>query len=232
VDLDPAQAHGNAPAALALIGDASATLRGVLAALPGDPAVEDGWVDRREAADREAAELGAPWAGLSAALESALGPGDVLTADNAMAGYNGAVGSVRLHAGSRFLFPTGFGTLGYALPAAIGAKLARPERRVAALLGDGGIMFTVAELATAAQLGVPLPVVVSVNGGYGEIRREMREEGFTPLGVDLDPPDLPGIATAMGGHGVALADAAGLPEALEDAFGRPGPTLITVPEPA
>jgi acetolactate synthase-1/2/3 large subunit len=230
IDIDPAQAHGNAAAEVALIGDAAAALRGLLESLGSGPSVEPHWIGRRADADREAAELGRAWAGVSAALESALGAGDVLAVDNAMAGYNGAVGAVRLHAGARFLFPTGFGTLGYALPAAIGAKLARPDRRVAALLGDGGIMFTVPELATAAQLGIPLPVVVSVNGGYGEIRKEMRELGFAPLGVDLDAPDLPAMARAMGGHGVALADAGGLGAALEEAFERRGPTLITVPE--
>jgi acetolactate synthase-1/2/3 large subunit len=140
------------------------------------------------------------------------------------------LGCTRLGAGSRFLFPTGLGTLGYALPAAIGAKLARPGRRVAAVLGDGGIMFTVQELATAAELGLSLPVVVSLNGGYGEIRREMIEQGFPPLGVDLAPVDLPAVARAMGCDGLALPDAGGLPDALEAAFERPRPTLITVPE--
>jgi thiamine pyrophosphate-dependent acetolactate synthase large subunit-like protein len=230
IDVDAAQAHGNAAADVALIGDAAATLRGLLDALGGDPPVDPGWIARRDAADRESAELGGPWAAVSAALESALRPGDVLVADNAMVAYNGAVGSTRLGAGSRFLFPTGFGTLGYALPAAIGAKLARPDRRVVGLLGDGGIMFTIQELATAAQLGIPLPVVVSVNGGYGEIRKEMNDLGFTPLGVELGVPDLPGVARAMGGHGVALEEAGGLPAALEEAFERPGPTLIAVPE--
>jgi thiamine pyrophosphate-dependent acetolactate synthase large subunit-like protein len=230
LDIDATQAHGNVPADVALIGDASATLRGLLGALAGDPPVEPGWIARREAADREAAELGAPWAAVCAALESALGAGDVLAADNAMVAYNAAAGSVRLGAGSRFMFPTGLGTLGYALPAAIGAKLARPDRRVVALHGDGGIMFTLQELATAAVLGIALPVVVSVNGGYGEIRREMHEAGFPPLAVDLPVPDLPGVARALGGHGVALADAGALGAELEAAFERPGPTVITVPE--
>jgi acetolactate synthase-1/2/3 large subunit len=231
VDIDPSQAHGNVAASVALIGDAAEILAAVLAQL-SPPRPEDGWLARREEADREAAELGRPWAAVAAALEAALSPGDVIAADNAMVAYNGLLAPMRLGAGSRFLFPTGFGTLGYALPAAIGAKLARPGQRVAAVLGDGGIMFTIAELATAAELKLPLPVVVSINGGYGEIRREMDELGFSPLGVELGAPDLPAVCRALGGHGVALADAGGLPEALEEAFERPGPTLIAVPEAA
>jgi thiamine pyrophosphate-dependent acetolactate synthase large subunit-like protein len=229
IDIDPAQVHGNVAADVALVGDAGPTLAALLERVPAAAAADD-WLARRAAIDREAAATGRRWAGVSAALEAALAPGDVLCADNAMVAYSGLLGSLRLAAGSRFLFPTGFGTLGYALPAAIGAKLGRPERRVAAVLGDGGIMFTLPELATAAELGIPLPVVVSLNGGYGEIRREMVEQDFPPLGVDLAPVDLPAAARALGGHGVALPDAGDLPDALEAAFARQGPTLITVPE--
>ena len=155
---------------------------------------------------------------------------EVADADNAMVAYNGLLGSLHLEAGSRFLFPSGFGTLGYALPAAIGAKLARPDRRVVAVHGDGGIMFTLPELASAAELGLPLPVVVSLNGGYGEIRREMVDQGIAPVAVDLGAPNLPAAARALGGHGEALTGTDQLVDALEAAFQRPGPTVITVPE--
>ena len=177
IDLDPAQAHGNVAAEVALIGDAGPTLAALLERA-ADVTADDEWLARRSAVDREAADTGRRWADVSEALEAALAPGDVLCADNAMVAYNGLLGSVRLGAGSRFLFPSGFGTLGYALPAAIGAKLGRPDRRVAAVHGDGGIMFTLPELATAAELELPLPIVVSLNGGYGEIRREMHRAGL------------------------------------------------------
>jgi len=231
VDIDAAQAHGNIPAGLALVSDAAVTLRLVLEQLdPGAPAPDPAWIERRAAADAETTELGRPWAGVATALEAVLGPGDVVTADNAMVAYNGLLAPLRLDAGSRFLFPAGFGTLGYALPAAIGAKLARPDHRVVAVHGDGGIMFTLPELATAAELGLPLPVVVSLNGGYGEIRREMMAQGMAPLAVDLGAPDLPAAARALGGHGEALGGPDELAAALEAAFQRPGPTVITVPE--
>jgi thiamine pyrophosphate-dependent acetolactate synthase large subunit-like protein len=231
VDVDPAQAHGNVPAGVALIADASLALRSLLDQLEdGAPEPDPGWIGRRAEADAETAELGGPWSGVSAAIEAALAAGDVVTADNAMVAYNGLLGSLRLRAGSRFLFPAGFGTLGYALPAAIGAKLARPDRRVVAVHGDGGIMFTLPELATAAELGISLPVVVSLNGGYGEIRREMVEQGIAPVAVDLGAPDLAAAARALGGHGEGLAGPEELGEALTAAFERSGPTVITVPE--
>lgn len=230
IDVDPTEANGNLSSEVALIGDAATVLQGLLGAglVARPPAPEGEWGALRAKADQEVEELGRPWKAVAAALERTAEAGDVVVADNAMIAYNGLLGSLRLARGSRFLFPSGFGTLGYALPAAIGAKLARPDRRVVAVLGDGGIMFTLAELATAAELGLSLPVLVSGNGGYGEIRKEMREFGFEPMAVDLDPPDLPAVARALGGHGVALAATEDLGGALEQAFARPGPTLIAL----
>lgn len=231
VDIDPSQAHGNVPADVALISDARVALRSLLDQLEGATASVDlGWIARRAEADVESVELGRPWAGVASALEAVLSPGDVVTADNAMVAYNGLLGPLRLRAGSRFLFPAGFGTLGYALPAAIGAMLARPGRRVVAVHGDGGIMFTLPELATAAGLGLSLPIVVSLNGGYGEIRHEMVEQGTAPVAVDLGAPDLAAAARALGGHGEALTGPDGLVDALDAAFQRSAPTVITVPE--
>jgi acetolactate synthase-1/2/3 large subunit len=148
-----------------------------------------------------------------------------------MAAYHGAVHLLAFDEPSRFVYPTGYATLGYALPAAIGAKLAAPDRPVIALVGDGGLLFTVAELATAAQLGLSLPVVVPNNGGYGEIRAEMKAAGVEPVGVDLLVPDLPKLGEAFGGAGVRVDDPADLGPVLASALERPGPTVIEVPAP-
>jgi thiamine pyrophosphate-dependent acetolactate synthase large subunit-like protein len=78
---------------------------------------------------------------------------------------------------------------------------------VIALAGDGGLLFTVAELAMAAELEIPLPVVVPNNGGYGEIRAQMLEQEIDPIGVDLRVPDLP----RSGGRSVARACASRTP---------------------
>ncbi|MBO0517863.1 thiamine pyrophosphate-dependent enzyme, partial [Streptomyces beijiangensis] len=144
--------------------------------------------------------------------------------------YYGALPHLPLRPAGRYLHPTGFGTLGYALPAAIGARAACPERQVVALSGDGGLQFSVQELATAAQLGLPLPVVVFDNGGYGEIRDEMAARGDTPTAVDLPRVDLPALARAYGGRGVVVRSPGELAAVLTRALTTPGPTLITVPE--
>ena len=151
----------------------------------------------------------------------------MLAGDSTMAAYYGAVHLLPMGPARRFIYPTGYATLGYALPAAIGAKLAAPERPVIALVGDGGLLFTVGELATAAELGIPLPVVVANNGGYGEIRDQMDEAGIARVGVDLRVPDLPMLGEAFGGAGVRDPDE--LAGALRDALERPGPTVIEVP---
>jgi 5-guanidino-2-oxopentanoate decarboxylase len=154
----------------------------------------------------------------------------IVVGDSAMCCYYGALGGLPVQRPRSFLYPTGFGTLGYAVPAATGAALACPDRRVLALSGDGGIMFTLPELASAAALGLPLPVVVFVNEGYGEIRNEMAGAGFAPLGVDLPVPDLPAAARALGCAGAHAAAPDALATELEAAFERRVPTVITVPE--
>ena len=223
VDVDPAQLHKNAPADVAVLGDA----RAVLERLPARTVEED--LDPVRAAIREEALAdGAPWLDVVAALDAVLGPDGILAGDSTMAAYYGVVHFLQIGAARRFIYPTGYATLGYALPAAIGAKLAAPERPAIALIGDGGLLFTVSELATAAELGIPLPVVVPNNGGYGEIRNQMIDEGIDPIGVDLRVPDLPALGRAFGGSGVAAADPAALEAELRAALERPGPTIIEV----
>ena len=71
---------------------------------------------------------------------------------------------------SYFNSSTGYGTLGYGLPAAIGAKLGAPHRPVVCLIGDGGLQFSLPELASAVEAQVPVAVVIWNNTGYGEIK--------------------------------------------------------------
>jgi thiamine pyrophosphate-dependent acetolactate synthase large subunit-like protein len=237
IDVDPAQAVTNAVPVVSVVGDAALALEGLLARL-GDGGEPDGRWDagaRRAAGFRaglrdQASRDGSRWAEPLGALAAAIGRDGVIAADNAMVAYNGALGALPAYRPRSFLFPTGYGTLGYAIPAGIGAKVGRPSARVVALSGDGGAMFTIAELAAAAQARLALPVVVFDNGGYGEIRHEMRERGDEPLGVDFDSPDFAALGRALGGHGVRAETGAALAEALERALAADRPTVIHVPE--
>jgi thiamine pyrophosphate-dependent acetolactate synthase large subunit-like protein len=239
IDVDPAQAVTNAVPAVSVVADARLALGGLLEELgagagfdPDDPAAPG--VARagrfRDAFRGQAREESARWSDLLESLTRALGRDGIVVADNAMVAYFGALEVVPAYHPRSFLFPTGYGTLGYAVPAGIGAKVGRPDARVLALGGDGGLMFTVGELAAGAQAHVALPVVVVDNGGYGEIRREMAERGDAPLGVDFDSPDFAALGRALGCHGVRADSRDALDDALEGAFAADRPTVIHVPE--
>ncbi len=124
--------------------------------------------------------------------------------------------------------PCGYGTLGYALPAAVGAKIAQPTRAVVALAGDFGVQFTIAELTTAVEQGLSLPVVVWNNGALAQIRDDMLAAGIAPIGVVARNPDFVALAAACGAEAVRVRDAEQLTEALRTALSHPGPTLLEV----
>ncbi|MEE1771650.1 5-guanidino-2-oxopentanoate decarboxylase [Streptomyces sp. JV185] len=233
-DIDPAQMYAGPPADIPLVGDAHRTLRSLLAAFPATagthPEVHRSVAALREERNAETRSQDTHLLPYLAAIRSVLPADTVLTSDSAQCCYYGAIPHLPVAPEGRYLHPTGFGTLGYALPAAIGAKAADPDRPVVALSGDGGLQFSVQELATAVQLRLPLPVVVFDNGGYGEIRDEMAARGDRPTAVDLPPVDLPALARAYGGHGVRAESPEALAGALRRALDTPGPTLITVPE--
>ncbi|XEC33092.1 acetolactate synthase [Streptomyces fradiae] len=249
VDVDPAQMYAGLPADVPLVGDAPTVLGALLDALtgaptgaltgtpPGSAGPRDDGADLaadvtalRSSRDDETRERDARWVPYLRAIRRVLAEDAVITSDSAQCCYYGALPHLPVGPEGRYLHPTGFGTLGYALPAAVGAKTACPERQVVALSGDGGLQFSVQELATAAQTGLPLPVVVFDNGGYGEIREEMAARGDRPVAVDLPAVDLPALARAYGGRGSVVRTPGELSAALAEALLTPGPTVVTVPE--
>ncbi|MCR9255524.1 MAG: 5-guanidino-2-oxopentanoate decarboxylase [Alphaproteobacteria bacterium] len=126
--------------------------------------------------------------------------------------------------------PCGFGTLGYAVPAAIGAKIGCPDRVVTALVGDGGLQFTSQELATAVENGLSLPIFVWNNNAYGEIRLGLEDRNIPPIGVNLENPDFIKLAAAYGARANAPTTHAALSASIEVALTQPVPTLIIIDE--
>lgn len=126
----------------------------------------------------------------------------------------------------------GFGTLGYALPAAIGAAIGNPESTVVAISGDGGLQFCLAELATAIDAHVRVILIVHENGGYQEIKTYMTASDIEPIGVNLMMPDITAIAAAFGWN-TTRADSFGeLPAVLERCQSYKGPTLVLMTDDA
>jgi len=119
--------------------------------------------------------------------------------------------------------------IGAGLPAAMGAKLARPERTVVALVGDGGFLMSMAELATCVRYRIAVPVIVVKNGQYGLERNKMLAEKLNPFGTDLPNADFVQFARACGAEGFRVEDPAGIREALTTALALGGPALIEVP---
>jgi thiamine pyrophosphate-dependent acetolactate synthase large subunit-like protein len=203
IDIDPNQMHKNVTADLAVVGDATIVLTELLDVLREKHfAARPFETDVAEAIASEAAEYAGPWAEVQRVLASAL-PADVVVAgDSSQVTYYGTVHHWPFTPSNRLLYPTGYATLGYGLPAALGAKIAQPERSVIAVFGDGAAMFSIQELMTVAEQGLAIPVVIVDNGGYGEIRDQMVDRGIKPQGVDLRCPDFVALARAIGAHGV------------------------------
>ncbi len=241
IDVDPVALITNARPDVAVVGDAAVVLVSLSRALKGPDVATDagaatgtkGGSEReaviarsRERKQADARAEGAEWLGIVDALESCLPRDIIVSADNAMACYYGAVTNLATYTPGSFLFPTGFGTLGYGLPAAIGAKVGNPDRPVLAMLGDGGVMFTVQELAAAADLGLALPVVVIDNSGYGEIRNEMLDRDDPVHAVTFGGTDFAALGRSMGCYGRTITDAAELASAVVAALAEDRPTVI------
>ena len=125
--------------------------------------------------------------------------------------------------------PSGFGTLGFALPASIGARIARPDTPSVAIIGDAGVMFTIQELMTAVEENVPASVMVFNDEGYGVERRHQDHLYGRRSGVDVRPPDFVALAHAFGARGTRVEDLSQVGETLGSVLDAEGPTLIEIP---
>ncbi len=126
-----------------------------------------------------------------------------------------------------FMYPLGSGTLGYALPAAIGAKLAAPDREVVAVHGDGGVLYSMFELLTAADAGAAVRLVVIDDGGYGILRMIQIARFGRTSGVDFAGPDFVLLGRSLGVE-VISTTLAGIEGSLRKAAAFDTPVLIHV----
>ena len=124
--------------------------------------------------------------------------------------------------------PYGFGTLGYATPAAIGGAVARKGKPTMAIIGDYGFHYTMAELGVAVELGLSLPIILWDNTKLGEIEDSMIRAQIAPNAVVARNPDFCKLAEAFGANSVAPKSLADLQAAVVKAFDADGPTLIYV----
>jgi thiamine pyrophosphate-dependent acetolactate synthase large subunit-like protein len=157
------------------------------------------------------------------AMRFALPDDTIVVADMCIPGY-WLAGFFMPAAPRRLQIPLGWGTLGYAFPAALGAALAGTGPAVA-VAGDGGFLFACGELATMAQERIPLTAVIVDDGGYGMLRYDQDMSGAERYGVDLHTPDFVALAGAFGIRAETVDD-------LDDAFGEALAQHVADPEPS
>lgn len=233
VDLDPAELADDYGAGLPIRADARKTVAAINEALPG-LLMEGG----RQASGHDLAALHKAMRGRDTeararhrvvldAVRRALPEDTAFATDMTRIAYSGnevfPVSEPRL-----WLHPVGFGTLGYALPAGIGACFGRPGKPVAVLAGDYGFQFTHNELATAVENKLPLPIILWNNNALGEIRQGMVDAEFTPVAVEQMNPDFGLLAQSYGCGYARPADIRELERACAGALEADGPTLIEV----
>ncbi len=153
----------------------------------------------------------------------------IIVGDSTQPVYSGNHGYEALATRRWFNSATGYGTLGYGLPAAIGAMLGS-NQPVISLIGDGGIQFTIAELICAAELELPLIVLLWNNQGYGEIRSYMENRGLPIIGVSIKTPDFEPLAAGFGAGYRRINDKQQLLDALKEDTKGKRPVIYEVDE--
>jgi acetolactate synthase-1/2/3 large subunit len=231
IDIDPLE-FGRVATDVNVLADAveaTAALEAALARLGAVPRPARRAASRaaRATADAAVARL-TPQIDYVHAIRAALPADGFFVDEMCQVGYAAWLG-FKVHAPRTFVTSGYQGTLGYGFPTSLGVKVAHPERAVVSVTGDGGFLFSCAELATAAQYGIGVVVVVFDNGAFGNVRRDQERTFGRVVGADLRNPDFERLAAAFGVPATRADDPVALERALRTALGRGGPQLIVVP---
>jgi acetolactate synthase-1/2/3 large subunit len=240
IDIDPAEISKNVPAHIPIVGDAKNILPRLTAeyrALAPEPARLEEWWSRIGVwqerhplgyADSTDSEIKPQY--MVQALYEATGGDAIVTSD---------VGQHQMWAAQYFHFAKprrwinsgGLGTMGFGLPAAMGAKLGCPDETVICIAGDGSVQMNMQELATCAQEGIAIKVFIMNNGYLGMVRQWQElfwDKRYSQ--VDMGQwPDFVKLAEAYGATGMRLSDKKGLVEGMKEALATEGPVLVDVP---
>jgi acetolactate synthase I/II/III large subunit len=234
IDIDPSEMRRYTPDA-AVISDAKAGASELLAAVR-----KRGYkkISGRRAAIREASASALkqiqqiqPQMAYLNILREVLPPNAIVTDELSQVGFASWYG-FPIYEPRTFITSGYQGTLGSGFPTALGAKVAHPDRPVVAITGDGGFMFGVQELATAAQFNIGVVVLVFNNNAYGNVRRDQREHfDGRVVASDLINPDFVKLAESFGIGAARVTSPDGFRLALEKALADGGPYLIDIEVP-
>ncbi len=231
IDIDPTQIVKPVEASIAMVTSAQRGLEALNDALGDHQAHADIWSEAAGIRDDANARLAAlePLAGYCQALRAALPRDGMIFADvtrfTVFARF-----AMPFYQPRSFFMPGYQATLGWAYPAALGAKIACPDRKVVALCGDGGFMFTVQELATAVHHKIPVTVIVFDNAAYGNVKTiQANNYGGRHIAVDLSNPDFAAMAESFGMMADRVTEPGQLEEVLRRHLDAEQPSLITIP---
>ncbi|MDQ3044618.1 MAG: thiamine pyrophosphate-binding protein [Chloroflexota bacterium] len=232
VEIDSDEMFLNARPSLPIVADARLAAEAIAALLVAQDSQRSGCdpeqvTDVRRRAQQHA--FGVERLDYLAALRDALPRDGISCWDMTMMSY-AACGLFPVYSPRTFFFPSGFGTLGFALPVALGAKIARPEIDVMCVCGDGGFQFTMQETATAVEQRLGVPIVIFNDSTYSAVKEEQsRKRNGRFIAVDLTNPDYVALAGAYGIPAVRAYTPDELARAVREAFTRNLPTIIDVP---
>ena len=230
VDIDPEVLRDRHDATLAIRSDARAFMGDLLHA--DQTAQTSDWSANDLAAARSKwrAEVEAEYAPIPTiadALKACLPPETMIYSDMTQFAY-ASKETWDMDQPGQWHHPYGFGTLGYALPAAIGGQIGRPGQPTMAIAGDYGFHYTMQELGVAVELGLSIPIILWDNGKLGAIEASMVSAQIAPNAVIARNPDFLKLAEAFGAGAVAPQTLSEMQDAVKAAFNANGPTLIYV----
>jgi acetolactate synthase-1/2/3 large subunit len=239
IDIDPAEISKNVPAHIPIVGDAANILPRLTAeyrALAPDPARLDEWWSRIRIwqerhplgyVDSEDGEIKPQY--MVQALCEATG-GDAIVCSDVGQHQMWAAQYYDYPAPRRWINSGGLGTMGFGLPAAMGAKIGCPDQTVVCISGDGSIQMNMQELATCAQEGIDVKVFIMNNNYLGMVRQwqELFWDGRYSQVDTGQYPDFVKVADAYGATGVRLTEKATLVQDIREAIATPGPVMVDV----
>jgi len=229
IDIDPDEIGRNHRKSFGLVGDARATLDAIVEGVRKATPPRSSRKAAREALRAETAALvQEPQAGILKSLREGTPENAILIAGMTQIGYYSRPCWPTYEART-YLSSSYSGNLGYEYPVALGAKVACPQRPVIAVVGDGGFMYNVQELATAVQQKINVIAVVFNDNAFGNVARDLDDWWGGSYGAALHNPDFMKLADAFGVHGLRAKEPTQVGALVREAIQLDRPVLIEVP---